>query len=117
MFNSQYIIDTTLQIKQFSYLKLGVPGLANFMDHIDVPLAAGDSIRWFRAFFSKMLDSNEDNSGRSKNFLNLFAQNRITEEEAKTALKVCKEVVIAKMTIFLVSRSNTHQICQNKTVK
>lgn len=70
-------------------LGLGVliPGLGNFMDFIDVPIDAGEALSFFKSFCKRLMGSTDGNAGRSKNFLNMFVQNRISNEEGKTATK------------------------------
>ena len=72
-------------------LTLLIPGLGNIFDYFGRPIVAGDAIRWFRSFCKALLNQRTvgtEGSGRSKDFLNIFASNQISNEESQTATKV-----------------------------
>ena len=70
------------------FLTVLIPGLGNVFDYFDRPIVAVDAIRWFRSFCKALLNQRTEGSGRSKNFLNIFGENQISEKEAQTATKV-----------------------------
>jgi len=79
-------------IKAFNPSGLGllptiVPGLANLLDALDIVIYEPKTVKWIGSFTRALIKGRDDDSGRAKDFLNLFAKSKISEEEAKTATK------------------------------
>ena len=69
-------------------LPLIVPGLAKLLDALDIVIYEPKTVKWIGSFTRALIKGRDDDSGRAKDFLNLFAKSKISEEEAKTATKV-----------------------------
>ena len=71
-----------------------IPGLGDLMDKFDVQISIGPQVRWFRQFINALMEQQRNNeSGRAKNFLNIFASNKIADKEAETATKVLLAII------------------------
>jgi hypothetical protein len=77
-------------------LPILVPGLGKFLDEIDIPIWAKESMHWFRDLCKALMKQNDSKTGRAKNFLNIFAENRISDEEGKTLTKV-RKIIFRKL--------------------
>lgn len=103
-----------------------IPGLGDLLDMLDIQIAVGPSIRWFRSFCRALLEQH-GGEGRTKDFLHIFASNKISDADAPTVTKGFTEAeMIGQIFILLGAGYETtattlnwtmYQICKDQNLQ